>query len=133
MTLDKLCKNLEKKIQTAYEQGTSLEEAEKLAGEFLYAMLQVSTQLQVLDLDSRMKKTGLKAIRATVLLDEIRKADKKPSDTVLVALVDSNETVIAQQDLLDTAEVEHDRIERYYNIFLNAHIFFRGVSKGRFE
>jgi hypothetical protein len=59
---------LETKIQKSYEEGITLEDAEKLAAEFLHAMMQISQQLKSLDLDARMKKAGLKSIKAATYL-----------------------------------------------------------------
>lgn len=128
-----LCKKLENKIKSSYEEGTSMEEAEKLAAEFLYAQMVLSAELKRADLDARMKKTGLKSIRAAVYLAEVQKSDKKPSDTLLEQIVNTDETVSQQQDMFDAAEVSAYELERYYNIFANAHIHYRNVSKGKFE
>lgn len=130
---EKLCKSLEDKIQKSYEQGTTLEEAEKLASEFLYAQLQISTELKKSDLTSRMRKSGVKAVRAAVYAEMCSKADKKPTESALDHAINANELVNSEQDALDIAEVERDNLERYYNVFGNAHIHFRAVAKGRFE
>ena len=133
MSFQALCKSLEKKIQDSYEQGVTILEAEKLAGEFLSAQLKVSEELKKADLDARMRKSGLKAIRAAIYLNVVQKADKRPTEAQTAAMVDSDEIVIGEQTSFDTAEVERDALERYYSIFQNAHIFFRGVSRGKFE
>lgn len=127
-----LCLELETSIQTSYEAGVSMEEAEKLASKFLYAQMQVSNELRKADLDSRMQKSGLKAIRSTIYLDEVSKADKKPSDVLLEAIVNINEVVQGQQNALDLSEVTRDELNRYYSIFQNAHIHFRSIAKGSF-
>lgn len=129
----KLCESLELKIKQAYEHGTSLEDAEKLASEFLYAQMQVSNELKILDLDARMRKSGVKAIRAACYLETIRSIEKKPTEAKLTALLDSDNICSLEQSALDKAEVERDALERYYNIFVNAHVHFRNVAKGRFE
>ncbi len=126
-------KDLEDIIIATYESGTTLDEAEKLAARFLHAQMQVSTALQEIDLTARMAKSGVKAVRAAVYLSEVQKAEKKPSDVLLGATVDSDELVTSEQNRLDTAEVERDALERYYSIFQNAHIYYRGIAKGRFE
>lgn len=126
-------KDLESKIQEAYTKGVTLEEAERLAAEFLHAQLWISAQLKKADLDSRMKKSGVKAIRAALYLETVKSSDKKPTEAAIDATLNSNELVIGEQRLLDEAEVDKAELERYYDVFANAHIFFRGVSKGRFE
>lgn len=127
------CTNLEAKIQNTYENQITVSEAEKLAAEFLHAQLVISSELTKADLDSRMRKTGLKAIRAAVYLSEVQKSDKKPSDTLLEQTVVVHEEVNKQQNEFDTAEAQCAQLERYYNIFREAHIFFRGVAKGNFN
>lgn len=132
---EKLCKQLESKIVAAYEEGVTLEVAERLAGEFLFAQLQVSAQLKTASLDSRMRKSGVKAVRAAIYLESAKPgADgKKPTEAALTALLDSNELVNGEQTAFDEAEVAAEELERYYNIFQNAHIYFRGIAKGKFE
>jgi hypothetical protein len=127
------CTQLEEKIKASYTEGVTLEQAEKLAGEFLYAMLQVSAELKKADLDSRMKKSGVKAVRAASYLDIVQKPDKKPTEMHIQSLIDTDELVSKEQDDFDKAEVERDDLKRYYDIFQNAHVFFRGVAKGKFE
>lgn len=133
MKLQEQLKVLEDKIRESYESGVSLDEAEKLASQFLHAQLQISTELTKVDLDARMKKSGLKAIRAKAYLDIISGADKKPTEAQISAVIDSDEIVGAQQQMLDEAETKRGELERYYDILNNAHIHYRGVAKGRFE
>lgn len=132
MKFKELCEKLEGKIQNAYEEGVTLETAERLASEFLYAQLLVSGELKKADLDSRMRKTGVKAIRASIYLEIIKAADKKPTEAQIAALIDTDNIVEGEQKAYDIAEVEHADLKRYYDIFTNAHIFFRGVSRGVF-
>jgi hypothetical protein len=72
----------------------------------------------------------VKEIRARMYLEECGKADKKPSDVLLGALVDSNPLVMAAQNGFDEAEVDTGELERLYNVFGNAHIHFRTISRG---
>lgn len=128
-----MCEGLTSKIKGAYEIGTTLEEAERLAAEFLHAQLMVGTHLQAADLNARMRKSGVKAIKAAVYLDGATKGDRKPSDVLLQAVVDSDKLVQTEQQSLDEAEVERNALENYLSVFKEAHIFFRGAAKGRFE
>jgi hypothetical protein len=129
-TFRELCRSLEDKIVNSYTTGVSLDEAEKLAAEFLYAQLAVSAELTKSGLDSRMKKSGLKAVRAAIYMDASTKGEKKPTEAALAALVDMNELVQGEQRGFDEAEIEADELERFYNIFREAHIFYRGIAKG---
>lgn len=126
-------KILENKIKDTYEQGVTLEEAEKLAAEFLYAMMAVSTELKREDLNARMNKAGNKAIRAGTYLNIVSEADKKPTEAQISAIIETDEPVKVQQKMLDEAEVKLADLERYYSIFQNAHIYYRGIAKGKFE
>ena len=125
--------DLEKDIQNAYEGGVTMDEAEKLAAKFLGAMMRAAARLRALDLDARMKKSGVKAVRAAIYLAEATKGEKKPSDVLIGAIVDSSKLVQDEQGGLDTAEVRRDELERYFGIFKEAHVYFRGISKGKYE
>lgn len=129
-SFDILCKDLEAKIQSSYEDGITMENAEKLAGEFLFAQIQVSNELKRTDLDSRMRKSGMKAVRAAIYLDSATKGEKKPTEAMLAATVDSNDLVMGEQKGFDEAEVERDNLERYYDVFGQAHVYFRQLAKG---
>lgn len=126
------CSSLETKIQESYERGVTAENAEKLAGEFLFAQMRVSAELTKSDLDSRMKKSGVKAIKAAIYMDTATKTDKKPTEAMIAAVVDSHEVVQSEQNNLDKAEVSRSELERLYNVFQHAHVFYRGVAKGQF-
>jgi hypothetical protein len=132
VSLKNLCENLETKIKNSYEAGVTMEEAERLASEFLHAQLQVSGELRKADLDSRMKKSGVKAIRAAVYLNAIKSTDRKPTEAALSSMIDSDDIVTTEQQALDEAEVERDELKRIYDVFGNAHIHFRGIAKGSF-
>jgi len=122
-------RELEEDIKKAYESDISITEATSLAAKFLHAQMVVSMELSKTDLDARMKKSGVKAIRAAIYMAEVQKADKKPSDTMLANIVDMSDIVKSEQEAHDKAEVDKAELERLYDIFLNAHIFFRGLAK----
>lgn len=125
-------KHLEDKIKSSYESGVTQSEAEKLAGEFLHAQIQIAEELYKLDLDSRMRKSGVKAIKAAVYMSAATKTDKKPSDTLLEQLVNQDELVQKELKGFDESEAEKDHLQNIYNILKEAHIFYRTVSRGSF-
>lgn len=127
------CTELEEDIKHSYESSVTMDEAEKLAAKFLYAQIKVANELSRTDLDAKMKKTGVKAIKAAIYMQEATKSDKKPSDVMLNAIIDMNHLVIGEQNHLDEVEIERNSLENYLSIFHEAHIYFRGVAKGRFE
>ncbi len=126
------CQHLEAKIESIYTTGISLDEAEKLAAELLHIQFSLSEELKKVDLDARMRKSGVKAIRAAIYMEAATKTDKKPTEAALASIVDMNEIVQNEQKSLDEAEVERDHLKRLNDVFINGHIFCRGVAKGNF-
>lgn len=124
---------LHQDIMNAYETTPTIEESEKFAAKFLSAQIRVGSELSKADLDSRMKKQGVKAVRAAVYLENATKGDKKPSDVMLQALVDRDEVTTEAQRVFDEAEVYKNELDNYLNVFQNAHLYFRNLSKGRYE
>ncbi len=129
----KFCEELTKDIQNAYESSPTLDESERLAAKFLNAQIQVGSELARADLDSRMRKSGVKAVKAAVYMENATKTDKKPSDVLLQAMVDMDQIVMNEQKSFDTAEVYKNELENYLSVFRDAHIYFRTIAKGRFE
>lgn len=120
-------------IKNAYESAVTLQEAEKYAAMFLYAQIQTAEELKNADLDARMRKNGLKAVKSAIRMEEVRKHEKKPTEGALEDAVNTNEIVEGEQRAFDEAEVSRDLLQNYYNIYKDAHIYFRGVSRGKFE
>lgn len=137
MTFREMCQDLENRLTSSYEDGVSIEDAERLAARFLVAQIAVSKELKNHDLDARTRKSGLKAIRAAVYLEIVQESvagsGKKPTVDHVAALVDVHAIVQQEQNALDTAEVDRADLERYFDIFTNSHIYFRGISKGNFH
>lgn len=123
---------LENRIKQAYTQGVTMEEAEKFAAECLHAQIAISSNLRTAALDTSMRKSGLKAVRAAVYLETVGRAEKKPTEAQLTATLDTDETIANQQDRYDTAEAEEAALKRMYDIAREAHIYFRGIAKGSF-
>lgn len=128
----KMNDRLENLIREAYESGVSVLQAERLAGEFLHAQLIVSRELTNLDLDARMTKTGVKALRAAVYLEECNKESKKPTEATLAAIMDTHEGTRHMQNKLDEVESERDELKRLLDVYANAHIHYRTICKGSF-
>lgn len=127
------CQHLEAKIEAIYVSGLSIDEAEKLAAELLHIQFALSEALKKVDLDARMRKSGVKAIRAAIYMEASTKTDKKPTEAALASIVDMSKLVQDEQKNLDEAEVERDHLKRLNDIFINGHIFCRGVAKGGFS
>lgn len=132
MDLNKFCKELENQIIAIYDTGITMEDAEKLAAKFLHGQIVVSEELKKLDLAARMRKSGLKAVRAAVYTEARSKAEGKTTEAQIAAVVDTHELTLTEQNGLDEAEVERDALERYYDIFRDGHIYTRGIAKGNF-
>jgi hypothetical protein len=75
----------------------------------------------------------VKAIRAAIYLDIVQKNEKKPTESQISAMIDNNDLVTGEQNAFDLAEVNRDELERYYNVFQQAHVHFRRIAGGRFE
>ena len=128
-----MCENLAKDIQDSYEGGVTMTDAEKLAGKFLYAQMQISNEIASVDLDARMKRSGVKAVKAAIYLEHATKTEKKPSDVLLSAMVDANEIVQGQLRAEAQAEVNRDWLRNQLTIFGEAHVHFRTIAKGSFQ
>lgn len=130
MSFKERCKELETIIQKTYTEGVTLDEAERLAGNFLHATMQVSSELSRADLDARTRKSGVKAVRAAIYLNIVQGAEKKPTEAQITATIDTDTLVSQEQDALDNAEVLKAELERFYDIFNSAHVYFRQISRG---
>jgi hypothetical protein len=128
---DQVCEELAQDIQNSYVDHMTMDKAEKLASKFLHVLMQVSEEIRKADMDARMKKTGLKAIKASMYMEAATKGDKKPSDTFLDALI-TKEMDGSYQNQLDEAEAYLDKLNNYYQIFTQAHIHYRQISKASF-
>jgi hypothetical protein len=133
MTFKEYCNQLEEVIANSYKRGTNATDAESFAAQFLQAQIKVSQELAKVDMDSRTRKSGVKAVRAAVYLDIVQNSDKKPTEAQLSALVDTNDIVQGEQKSYDEAESYKEELERYYNIFRETHLFFRALMKERHE
>ena len=120
---------LKQAVMNAYESGTTMEEAERLAAKCLGAQLDIATEIGVADLDARMKKNGLKATKAQAYMEEISKHDKKPSDSFLENVVTLNSLVNTQADLYEHADANREELNLFFGIFKDAHIYFRMLVK----
>ncbi len=128
-----ICEEVKKAIRLTHEEGVTMEEAEKLAAKFLGASILVGEELKAVDLDRRMKKAGLKTIKASAYLNAASQGDKKPSDKLIEAVIDTDKDVSAAQDLFDVAEVNYNELINYLSVFHEAHIYYRSIAKGRFD
>lgn len=128
-SIKEVCERLEERIKSAYAEGVTVEESERLAAEFLYAQIRITEALRVYSLDARMRKAGLKAVKAAVFLDGARQGEKKPSDGILNAQVDISDLVGSEQRGFDEAEVATEALQNYLRIFDSAHVYFRQLAK----
>lgn len=127
------CDSVQTSIRECYENTLTMEDAEKLSAKCLDAQLEISKELRNIDLDARMKKSGLKAVKAAVYNDLISKSEKRPTVDQLEHSLNLDSEVSKAQDLLDSGEVDRDELKRYYDVFHEAHVFFRSLAKGAFN
>lgn len=131
--IEKLCEELEVVVNNAYENGVTLGDAEKLAGRMLGAQMVIAKELEAIDLDARMKKNGVKAVKAAVYMDELTRHEKKPAEGFLEHAVNLSKIVVDEQNAYEKADARKDALATYLGIFKDAHIYFRGVAKGTFS
>lgn len=125
--------DLQHEIARAYQGDVTISDAEKLAAKFLLAQMEVADELSQYDLDARMKKNGVKAKRAMVYMEAATRSDKKPSDTLLEHHVAMDPGVQLAQNTYEESDAKRESLSLYLGIFKDAHIYFRGISKGRYE
>lgn len=123
------CTKLEVKIQAAYEESLTIPEAEKLATEFLAAQMRIVSELARADLDRRMRKRGVKTLRSAARVAEVKRHDKKPTESALEDAVNLDPIVQEQEKQFDEAEVNKEQLSNYLGVFQESHIHFRGVAK----
>ena len=133
MNFKEYCDNLEIKIQATYLGNLTMDQAEKLALEFLAAEMAIAKELTKADMSARMYKSALKATKAEFYLKEVKAVEKKPTEAMLAATIDSAEQIKELQAELDTAEVELAEMERIYDVAKNAQVTYRGIAKGSFN
>lgn len=132
-TLEQLCEELTDDIQNAYDQSVTMDEAEKLATRFLSAQMTLVSKLQKSDLDARMKKQGVKAMRGQVYGESASKGEKKPTEAAIASMIETNELVKAEQKQFDTAENNAEYVKNILGVCREAHIHFRTIAKGQFS
>lgn len=125
--------DLEEKVREAYQNGVTQEQAERLAGEFLEANFQLAEKLKMAELDARMRKSGLKAVKGAAYLEIVQKSERKPTEAQITAMLDTEGMINKEQENLDKAEVECNFLERIYSTCQNAHVLYRKISGGTFS
>lgn len=131
--LDILCAELKEAIDSAYSQGVTIPEAEKLAARTLTIRIELADELKSVSLDMKMKRHGVKAVRANVYMEELVKHEKKPAEAFLENAVNLAESVASEEMAHAEAEAEYQKLVAYLDIFKDAHLFFRNIAKGTFE
>ena len=91
--------------------------------------MEIAAELAVVDLDSRMKKNGLKAKRATTYMSVVASADKKPSDTLLENHCNLDPGVQLSMNEYEEADAKRESLKLYFGIFHEAHLYFRTIAK----
>lgn len=122
-------KLLKRQVESAYESGVTVEDAERFAAKCLGAQITIAEALAVADLDSRMKKNGVKAVKAAIWHRAATDGDKKPSDKMLDAIVDMDKIVQDEQRSFDIADSHKDSLKVLLDIFKDGHIYFRNIGR----
>lgn len=130
--IKRFCDALEEKIKDSYINSVTMDQAESLAGELLIAMTTMSSALREADLDARMRKTGVKSLRATRYGEIIAASEKKPTEGALDHMLNQDTMLIEAQNEFDVAESDKNELDRYYNICREAHLHYRALAKANF-
>jgi hypothetical protein len=120
-------------IQKASEEGVTMEHAERVAATSLFVMNALSERLTLLDKERRMRKRGLKAIKSAVRTEEVKRHDKKPTESQLEDVINLSPIVASEEEAFDNSDINADELERQFGIAKESHLFFRSVSKGTFN
>ncbi len=129
----KIYDELKSAIERAYEQGTTMLEAEKLAALTLTARLQLADEIEIAFIDFKMKKHGVKAVRGAIYIEILSNSEKKPTEAAIEAQVNLNGLVGGEEERYATAEADYHRLAAYLDVFKDAHLYFRNICKGTFE
>jgi hypothetical protein len=107
--------------------GTSISytEAEKRAGEFLAAQAMITNWRHLLSTD----KIRLLSVQTAVYAQQMLKGTAKTvTENKLTA--EASEEYTSAREALEQIENDLSYLKAYYDIFNNAHIFYRGMAKG---
>lgn len=127
--MKKLIEKLQARIQEVYEDGVTVTKSEDITHELADAEFKLVTMITPLDMDVRMRKHGVKQIRAAVYLDIIKNSEKKPTESQLAAMVDSDALVTEAQNSYDEAESLLAEAERLLDAVHNSQVVFRTLMK----
>lgn len=107
--------------------GTSISytEAEKRAGEFLVAMATITSWRH----DFTVEKIKLLSVQTSVYAQELGKGTAKTMTENKVTAEASGEYTRAREDL-EMVDNDISYLRTFYEIFNNAHIFYRTMAKG---
>lgn len=120
-------------IQKAYEEGVTMQQAERLAAKTLQIRMLISDEIKSRDLDARMKKHGVKVTRAEAYMEELSKHEKKPAEAYMEHAINQSLLVNASEKMYADAETTKDRLQTYLDVAKDAHLYFRQIAKGTFE
>lgn len=132
-TLEDVFSEFRTSIENAYEEGVTMQQAERLAAKTLSIRMLISDDIKSKDLDARMKKHGVKVTRAEAYMEELVKHEKKPAEAYLENAVNISELVNAAEKLYAESETTKDRLQTYLDVAKDAHLYFRQIAKGTFE
>lgn len=110
--------------------GTSLStiESERRAGEFLGAMAYITNLRHILSKD----KIRLLSVQTAVYAEQLSKGTAKTMTENKVTAEASIEYMESREEL-ENAENDLSYLKAYYEIFNNAHVFYRNLAKGDYN
>ena len=105
----------------------SLPEAEKRAGQFLYALAYITDERFNLG-DAKIKALSVQS----AVYAEVLAAGEAKTITENKIAAEANPAYIGAREELEIVENQLTFLKAYYEIFNNAHIFYRNMAKGEF-
>lgn len=115
------------KLQALLPLGKSISftEAERRAGEFLLGMAKITDAKHGLS----ERKINALSIQTVVYADTLQKGQSKTM-TENKIYAEANREYIEVREALESIENDISYLKSYFDIFNNAHIFYRNAAKG---
>lgn len=105
--------------------AVSYTESERRSGEFLYAMAQITNYRHLL----AQEKIRLVSVQTAVYAQEMSKGTAKTMTENKLVAESSAEYTKAREEL-EGIDNDISYLKAYYEIFSNAHVFYRQLAKG---
>ncbi len=131
--LDEVIKDMTDKMKIIKEVGVDSSTADALAADFALARLAAIEVRKEIELKAKLKKTSVEAVRGSIYLDIVSKSEKKPTESMLEHILNTDKIVVGEENSLAKLEVETKALTEYADIFKDMHILCRKKVDGNDE